>query len=57
MENGSSEAHNQLASNYAQGTNGMPQDWAKANELYVKAGELGCAEGYYRLGNSYTALL
>ena len=25
----------------------------KANELYLRAGELGCAEGYFNLGNSY----
>ena len=30
---------------------GMPQDRAKANELYLKAGELGCAEAYYNLGH------
>ena len=26
----------------------MPQDLAKANEFYLKAGELGCAEAYPR---------
>ena len=31
----------------------MPQDWAKANELYLKAGELGSAEAYFNLGNNY----
>ena len=39
---------------YANGTHGMPQDWAKANELWLKAGELGCALAYYNLGNCYT---
>ena len=34
---------------------GLPQDWAKANELYLKAGELGCAVAYYNLGTSYYA--
>ena len=32
---------------------GMPQDIEKSNELYLKAGELGCTEAYYNLGNSY----
>ena len=31
----------------------MPQDTVKANELLLKAGELGCALAYYNLGNSY----
>ena len=43
----------ELAGYYAQGSNGMPQDWAKANELWLKAGELGYAEGYYNLGVNY----
>ena len=29
------------------------QDYEKANKLYLKAGELGCAKGYYNLGMSY----
>ena len=32
---------------------GVPQDYEKANELYRRAGQLGCAEAYYNLGNSY----
>ena len=32
---------------------GLPQDWAKANELLLNAGELGCVEAYYNLGNNY----
>ena len=43
-------AYYQLAGYYAQGTNGMPQAWAKANELFQKAGELGCADAYCQLG-------
>ena len=31
---------------------GMPQDRAKTNELYLKAGELGCAVAYYNLGSA-----
>ena len=42
-----------LAGCYADGDHGMPQDWSKANELHLRAGELGCANAYYNLGNSY----
>lgn len=31
----------------------MPQDQAKANELFLKAGELGYALGYNKLGIAY----
>ena len=41
-----------LAGYYANGEMGMPQDITKANELWLKAGELGCHEGYYNLGKS-----
>ena len=44
-----------LAKKYEHGKLGMPHDWSKANELYLKAGELGCADSYYNLGNSYYA--
>ena len=53
MEKGNAYAFNQLAGLYAQVRMGMPQDWLKANELYLKAGELGCADGYFNFGNSY----
>jgi TPR repeat protein len=43
----------QLAGCYAHGVIGMPQDWSKVNELYLRAGELGCAEGYHYMGHSY----
>ena len=41
---------------YANGLIGVRQDWTKANELFLKAGELGCAlaMAYYNLGNCYT---
>ena len=42
-----------IAGYYARGVSGMPQDFAKANELWLRAGELGCADGYRNLGNSY----
>ena len=41
-----------LGGYYARGE-GMLRDFTKANELYLKAGELGCAEGYCKLGYSY----
>ena len=54
MKNGSADAYYQLAGYYAQGITGLTQDWAKANELCRKAGELGCAEAYSRLGYSFS---
>ena len=53
MDKGNAEAYYFLGCNYVQGEYGMPQDSNKANELWLKAGELGCADGYYNLGNSY----
>ena len=46
-------AVNMLAGYYAQGILDLPHDWTRANELYQKAGELGHAEAYFNLGNSY----
>ena len=51
--NGNAYAYNMLAGYYERGLYGLPQDTAKANELLLKAGELGCALAYYNLGNSY----
>ena len=42
-----------LGGYYVRGIRGMPQDFAKASELFLKAGELGCAEAYCNLGNLY----
>ena len=53
MEKGNADAYYILAGYYAGGEMGLPQDWLKANELYLKAGELGCAGAYFNLGNSY----
>ena len=53
MEKGNACAFCQLAGYYALGMMGLPQDEAKANELYLKAGELGSADAYYNLGNTY----
>ena len=52
-EKGNTGAHYFLAGFYAQGIKGMPQDRAKANELHLKAGELGCADAYCNLGSAY----
>lgn len=53
IENGNANAFNDLACLYGRGARGLPQDWIKANELYLKAGELGCADGYFNIGNSH----
>ena len=55
MEKSNAMAYNQLAGYCADGSHGLQQDQVKANELYLKAGELGCAEAYYNLGCSYYA--
>lgn len=39
IDKGNAEAFHQLAGYYAAGTDGMPQNYQKANELYLKAGE------------------
>ena len=56
MEKGNADAYHQLAGFYAYATNGLTQNWAKANELYLKAGELGCATAYFNLGILYLQL-
>ena len=38
---------------YSRGEHGLPQNWAKANELWLKAGEYGHPSGYFNLGVSY----
>ena len=42
-----------LAGHYANGRKGLPRDIQKAVEFNLKAGELGCAEGYFNLGLAY----
>ena len=49
MKNGNAEAFNTLAGNYVDGAYGMRQDMAKANELLLKAGELGSGSAYNNL--------
>lgn len=53
MEAGNSIAFNILALAYDEGSMGTPQDYQKANKLWLKAGELGFTEAYIHLGNSY----
>ena len=53
MEKGNAEAYNLFAGYYARGELGLPQDWMKSNELYQKAGDLGCTNAYYNLANHY----
>ena len=50
---GNADAFYVIAGNYSRGINGCPQDSAKANELFLKAGELGSANGYYNFGVAY----
>ena len=53
IEAGNADAFYALAGCYDNGDHGMPQNIKKANELYLKAGELGCAAAYLNLGISY----
>ena len=53
MDNGNSYAYNVVAFSYDTGINGLPKDKAKAIKLYLKAGELGCADACFNLGLSY----
>ena len=53
MENGNAYACKMLGGFYVEGSMGIPQDYAKGHELYLKAGELGCADAYHNLGCSY----
>ena len=54
MDKGNAEAFNMLAGCYLRGGEmGIQQDYQKACELFIKAGELGHADGYCNLGNSY----
>ena len=52
MKSENSHAFHVLGGRYEHG-DGVPQDFGKANELYLRAGELGCSDGYCNLGYSY----
>ena len=53
INKGNANAYYMLAGCYVDGEMGLPQDRQKANDLYLKAGELGCAGAYFNLGNAY----
>ena len=53
MKADNADAFHQFAGFYVKGNHGMPQDMTKANELLLKAGELGCAEAYFIVGSLY----
>ena len=53
MDANNANAFNMFGGYYRRGDGGMPQDFAKANELFLRAGELGCAKSYYNLGILY----
>lgn len=53
MEKGSALAYYSLAGFYSTGSVGLPRDLLKAKDLWIKAGELGCAGACYNLGNIY----
>ena len=53
MDKGNGKAFHYLAELYRCGRRGLPRDWSKSIELCLKAGELGCADGYCSLGFVY----
>ena len=53
VQSGNVNAINVLGQCYSDGSWGMPLDFTKANELYLKAGDHGCAGGHYNLSVSY----
>ena len=53
MNRGNGDACYQLAGCYANGDLGLQQDYREANKLYLKGGELGCADAYHNLGVHY----
>ena len=53
VEVGDAQAMYQLGCCYADGVYGLPQDYAKALELYHRAGELGSALALNNIGTAY----
>ena len=53
VEVGDANAMFNLGCCYEEGTWGLPRDYAKAMELWHRAGELGCAEAYYNIVHAY----
>ena len=54
VELGDAEAIFTLGCNYRDGEDGFPQDYDKALELFVRAGELGSTEAYCNIGAAYS---
>ena len=52
MEAENADALYNVAGYYEDGSY-LQQDYEKANELYLKAGDLGCARAYFKMGYSY----
>ena len=53
LKKGNAEAYYLLGCRYKSGSYDLSQDNQKANELFLKAGELGCAAAYHNLGIAY----
>ena len=53
VEVGDTEAIFHFGCNYHRGDNGFPQDYDKAFELFIRAGDLGSTEAYSNIGYSY----
>ena len=53
MDKDNAMAFSMIAGYYIKGSAGLPQDYQKANELYLKGGELGNAGAYFNLSSSY----
>jgi len=53
IELNDSEAIYDMGCRYAHGRYNLPQDQAKAMELWHQAGELGSSEAYYNIGHAY----
>ena len=54
MDTNNARAFYNFAGYHGRGVMGIMQDFVKSNELYLKAGELGCHDAYHNnLGNSY----
>ena len=53
MDNGNAYSFNVLANFYEDGDLGLPRNYQKSRELYLRGGELGCAGSYYNLAKFY----
>ena len=53
MEADNANAFYRMAGIYGNGYHGIPQDYRKAIELWLRAGELGCTAAYLNLGICY----